>query len=155
MTIRYPYTETAGPKTIAAQLTGLSNAPSDDTSRALNLACDVSIRSDSVETDGFARILPNGDLVIQQMITNIAAYSLNTQAYALAPGYARQQRFVVNLLPGQTAIKRFIFPMAGNVDANAKTTPADIIAALNGKSASLGLRQTDGKTLLTKSIPIN
>ncbi len=67
----------------------------------------------------------------------------------------RQQRFVVNLLPGQTAIKRFIFPMAGNVDATAKTTPAEIIAALSGKSASLGLRQMDGTTLLTKSIPIN
>ncbi len=60
VTIRYPYTETAGSKTIGGQLTGINNGAGagEENSRALNLACEVSIRSDTVETDGFAAFFP-------------------------------------------------------------------------------------------------
>ncbi len=168
VTIRYPYTESSGSKSIAAQLTSMNGgtrpgstvggasgaAGFDSDSSKLAMSRAVSVSSDSVETEDFARILPNGDLVVQQMITNIAATPLNTQAYALVPGYARQQRFVLNLAPGQTTIKRFLFPMSTYVDFTPKMTAADIAHALAGKSASLGLRQTDGKTLITKTIPL-
>jgi hypothetical protein len=162
--VRYPYTESAGPKTMAAKLTSSSDAPtegpntgstSDADTGPLNLSVPVAVSSDLVETEGFARVLPNGDLVLQQMITNISASPLNAEAYALVPGFARQQRFVLDLAPGQTTIKRFLFPMSTYVDFSPKTTAATMTALLTGKVTSVGLRQNDGKTLITKSIPIN
>jgi hypothetical protein len=165
--VRYPYTEAAGPKTMGAKLTSSSDAPNtgpntgaasdnaDGDSGPLNLSVPIAVSSDLVETEGFARVLPNGDLVLQQMITNISSAPINAEAYALAPGFARQQRFVLDLAPGQTTIKRFLFPMSTYVDFTKKTTAAAMITTLTGKLTSVGLRQNDGKTLITKSIPIN
>jgi hypothetical protein len=161
--VRYPYTESAGPKTMGAKLTSDSadEGPSVGSASAtagslgpLNLSVPISVSSDIVETECFARILPNGDLVVQQMITNISSSPINAEAYALVPGFARQQRFVLDLPPGQSTIKRFLFPMSTYVDFTAKTTPATMAATLTGKVASVGLRQNDGKTLITKTIPL-
>ena len=161
--VRYPYTEAAGPKTMGAKLTSSSDASnegpntgtSSDNDPPLNLSVPIAVSSDLVETEGFARVLPNGDLVLQQMITNISSAPINAEAYALVPGFARQQRFVLDLAPGQTTIKRFLFPMSTYVDVTPQTTAANMIATLTGKLTSVGLRQNDGKTLITKSIPIN
>ena len=153
ITIRYPYTEAAGAKQFNATLT--SDGGPGSGGHPLQLSFPVAVKSDSVDTEGFARLLPNGDLVVQQMITNISTVPLNAEAYALVPGYARQQHFVVNLPAGQTTIKRFLFPMSGNVDYTKKMTPADIGALLATKFATVGLRQNTGKTLITKSFALN
>ena len=154
ITIRYPYTEAAGVKQLNATLVSDGDGPGSG-GHPLQLSFPVAIKSDAVDTEGFARMMPNGDLVVQQMITNISSVPLNAEAYALVPGYARQQHFVVNLPPGQTTIKRFIFPMSTNVDYTKKMTPADVGALLANKSASVGLRQNSGKTLITKAFPLN
>ncbi|HUO09935.1 MAG TPA: hypothetical protein VM008_16645 [Phycisphaerae bacterium] len=154
ITIRYPFTEVAGAKQLNATLTSDGDGPGSG-GHPLQLSLPLAVKSDSVDTEGFARLMPNGDLVVQQMITNISTIPLNAEAYALIPGYARQQHFVVNLPPGQTTIKRFLFPMSTNVDFTKKMTPADIGALLAGKAATIGLRQNNGKTLITKSFPLN
>jgi hypothetical protein len=154
ITIRYPYTETAGTKQLNATLVSDGDGPGSG-GHPLQLTLPVSVRSDAVDTEGFARIMPNGDLIVQQMITNISSVPLNAEAYALVPGYARQQHFVVNLPPGQTTIKRFTFPMSTNVDYTKRMTPADLGALLANKFASVGLRQNSGKTLITKAFPLN
>lgn len=154
ITIRYPYTEAVGVKQLNATLVTDGDGPGSG-GHPLQLSLPVAVKSDAVDTEGFARLMPNGDLVVQQMITNISTVPLNAEAYALVPGYARQQHFVVNLPPGQTTIKRFLFPMSTNVDFTKKMTPADLGALLNGKFASVGLRENNGKTLITKAFPLN
>ncbi len=155
VTIRYPFTENAGPKQIDGRLSiegGLSVK-----AQLLNISAPLTITSDFVEMEGFTQMLDNGDVIIQQMVTNIASAPLNAQAYALLPGYPRQQRYVLSLPPGQTAIKRFVFPASALVRNGAgatELTANDIARALAGKTATLGLRQNDGQTLLTKTIPL-
>ena len=85
--------------------------------------------------DCTAHLLPNHDLVVQQTVTNLSPVPLDVQAYAMVPGAARQQRFIMNLPPGQSTVKRFTFP-----------------GSTRGQTAVLGLRQADGKVLLTKSV---
>ncbi|HVX83956.1 MAG TPA: hypothetical protein VH253_03995 [Phycisphaerae bacterium] len=158
LTIRYPFTETEGVKFFRGRLV-------HENGGELALACPVAVRSKLVAVDGFCQLQPNGDLVVQQMVTNTAATPLNAQAYALVPGYPRQQRFITDLQPGQTLIKRYVFAASAftGEDSAAENRPKPgenqpdaraIADALKGKNATLGVRQTDGKTLLAKTIPL-
>ncbi len=153
ITIRYPFTEAAGLKSLDARL----SAEPGGSPQNLDLSFPLTVASTLVAIDGFSQLLPNGDLVVQQMITNTAATPLNAQAYALVPGYPRQQRFITDLRPGQTLIKRYTFP-ASACTALAGNSPSDarpIAQVLAGKTASLGVRQADGHTLLTRALPLD
>jgi hypothetical protein len=144
ITLAYPFTENAGLKQLSARLdldpgnpTGLSR---------LDLSCHIPLGSDQVEMEGFASMGAGGEIVLQQVITNISGAALDGQAYALMPGYQWQHRYIVGLLPGQTTIKRYIFNPADYVPASAQ---ADAI-----KGATLGVKQSDGRTLMTRLIPL-
>jgi hypothetical protein len=147
ITIRYPYSELAGSNTINGYLLAENNQKYEFTTMIL-------ITSDVVELDSSMQLMPNGDLVVQQIITNISQTSLNAQAYAQVPGYPRQQRYLLELAPGQSSVKRFVFPMSTFDGATKDTKPADIAAALTGKTAAVGLKSNDGRTLITKSLPL-
>lgn len=143
VTIHYPFTEFAGPKTLQARL-----VLDQDSAHPMDFATYVTVASDVVDLDATAQwtaptpASPGTDLVIQQVITNTSSTPLNAQAYALVPGLARQQRFIIDLQPGQSTIKRFTFSNADVTD-------------LATKSAAVGIRQSDGKTLVTKSVPLH
>jgi hypothetical protein len=147
ITLHYPFSERAGAYAVQAQL-------KTDGGQKFDFSCPVAITSDLVELDSSAQLLPNGDLVVQQVITNISAAPISAQAYTMVPGYPRQQRYLLGLNPGQTTIKRFIFPLSTFDNATKQTQPADIAAALAGKTAAVGLRENDGRTLITKSLPL-
>lgn len=134
ITITYPFNEPAGVKTLCAIL------KTDTTT--LDLSYQAAVTSDIVEMECHAQLLPTGQLVLQQVITNLSQAPLNCQAYAMAPGLPRQQRYVMDLRPGQSTIKRFTFTLP--------TKPAEYA----GKTATLGLRLTDGQTLLTRTVPM-
>jgi hypothetical protein len=134
ITIRYPYAEYAGVKTIQAQLVNAR-----DQSAPVDLTTHLEITSDQVQVQSFAFLMPGGELSLQQMITNTSTRPLNAQAFVLLPGMPRQQRFVLDLQPNQTVIKRFTFAGA---------------AKLKGQTATVGLRLTNGQTLLTQAVPL-
>lgn len=155
ITIRYPYSEFAGPKTIKGRLT-LDNATRNGASGAqtLDLFFNAAVVSDIVEMTVISQMMvgANGpELVLQQMVTNITSDKLNAQGYAMVPGFARQQRFILELKPGQTTIKRYVFNLTQMTGA---TSPEDALKQLSGQSAVLGLRQNDGKVLMTKPITL-
>ena len=54
------------------------------------------------------------DIVVQQIITNYATQPADYTAFAVFTGAARQERLVRGLQPGQTVIKRYRFPNAGD-----------------------------------------
>jgi hypothetical protein len=153
--LRYPFTEPAGTREIRGILSleqGQSNS-----AQQLNVSFPIAITSDLVEMEGFTQLLENGDLVVQQMVTNISSAVLNAQAYAVVPGYPRQQRYILSLPPGQTVIKRFTFSPGSLVQGRKGPPPgsADEVARLlTGQSATLGVRQNDGTNLLTKVFPL-
>jgi hypothetical protein len=137
VTVTYPYNEPAGAKQIGARLTSdaLESEP-------IALSFQAAVTSELVDVECYALLEADGKLVLQQMITNISSQPIDAQAYALVPGQARQQRYVLDLKPGESTIKRFAFTLPGDP------------AAYVGKAASVGLRQNDGKTLYTKSVTI-
>jgi hypothetical protein len=135
VTIRYPFNEFAGPKVIAGRLT-----VEGDAGRSIEVMHPINVASDVVEMECLAHFMPTGELVVLQTITNTSTQPLNAQAYALVPGMPRQQRFVLDLAPSATVIKRFVFPNA---------------AGVAGKVAAAGIRQNDGTTLLTRAVPLN
>jgi hypothetical protein len=137
VTVTYPYNEPAGAKQIGARLTSdaLEGEP-------IALTFQAAVTSELVDVECYALLEADGKLILQQMITNISSQPIDAQAYALVPGQARQQRYVLDLKPGESTIKRFAFSLPGNP------------AAYLGKNASVGLRQTDGKTLYTKTVTI-
>jgi hypothetical protein len=147
VTIRYPYSQLAGANTIQAYLTS-------EGKRRCDFSFPITVSSDIVELDSSSQFLPNGDLVVQEVITNIGQLPLNAQAYAQVPGYPRQQRYLLELGAGQTTIKRFVFPMSSFTGSTKETTPHDIAAALVGKTAAVGLKQIDGRTLINKTLPL-
>jgi hypothetical protein len=125
-----------------------------DSGRRFDFWFPITVSSDVVELDSSSQFLANGDLVVQEVITNIGQTPLNAQAYAQVPGYPRQQRYLLELGTGQTTIKRFVFPMSSFTGSTKATTARDIAAALVGKTASVGLKQNDGRTLINKSLPL-
>jgi len=156
VTLRYPFTENAGPKEIGARFTPDVAPPGNPIGLThLDLIFPVAITSEQVEMEGFTLIQSNGDISLQQVITNISGAPLDGQAYALLPGFPRQQRYIVGLQPGQTTVKRFIFPASTFIAADGKSrlSAAEITKFMAQQSATLGIRQNDGKTLLTKAIP--
>jgi hypothetical protein len=149
VTIRYPFTENAGIKHLDGRLTLEQNNTLN--AQQLDVSYPIAVTSERVELDGFAQVLENGDIVVQGMVTNISDKPLDAQAYVLLPGFPRQQRYVAALPPGQTAIKRFQFPAGTYVGTDGENVAA---RALRGQAATLGLRQNDGKTLLTRAVPL-
>jgi hypothetical protein len=147
VTIRYPYSQLAGHNVVEGRLTS-------DGGKRYDFSYAITVGSDVVELDSSAQLLANGDLVVQEVITNIGQNPLNAQAYAMVPGFPRQQRYLLDLGPGQTTIKRFVFPAGTYTGATKETTAADIAAALVGKTAAVGLKQNDGRTLINKSLPL-
>jgi hypothetical protein len=153
VTIRYPFTENAGIKRVDGRLSLEQNATLN--AQELDVSYPVAVTSDRVELEGFAQLLDNGDIIIQQMVTNISDKPLDAQAYVLLPGYPRQQRYVSALPPGGTAVKRFQFAAGSYVGTGGDKADATTIArVLRGQAATMGLRQGDGKTLLTRSVPL-
>jgi hypothetical protein len=153
ITLRYPFTENAGRKILGGRLTLDPGNPAGMSQ--VDVAFPVHVSSQLVDMDGFTRVDENGDILIQQVITNTSSSPLDAQAYVLVPGFARQQRYIVGLLPNQSTVKRFAFSPRDFVgDAPGPVTPAMIAQKLTGASATLGVRQNDGQTMLTKSVPL-
>ncbi len=150
ITIRYPFAEYSGVKEMRGRLRTEAGAE-------VELRVPVTVTAVGVEMEGFSQMVMGGgekegegELVVQQMITNISDAPLNVQAYVLVPGLARQQRFVLELRPGQTVIKRFTFGLSSMTGAKGDVVTA--MKMLSGKTVAMGLRQSDGKTLVTKAI---
>ena len=69
ISLRYPYAEFAGPKVIRGRL-----VREDDAEHSLDLVAHVEVSSSQVEMQCFAHFMPDGQLVLQQMITNTSGW---------------------------------------------------------------------------------
>ena len=118
----------------------------------VNVTFPVAISSQVVEMEGFTQMDANGDLLLQQVITNTSGEVLDAQSYALVAGFPQQHRYVVGLQPHQTTIKRYTFSVKDYVAE--KGAGGTMAKTLIGTAATVGVRQNDGRVLLTKSVPI-
>lgn len=80
------------------------------------------------------------DVVVTLVITNVGERPLTMQAFALAPGFAREQAPVSDLAPAESSVKRFHFKGGA--------------AKLKGGSIRVGLIETDGLGRLNRTIRV-
>lgn len=81
------------------------------------------------------------DMAVTLSITNNGTESVTLQAFTMAPGYPREQAPVSNLGPGESAVRRFVFP--GGAEK------------LMGKKIRVGLIEVGGTGRLNRSLVIH
>ncbi len=80
----------------------------------------------------------NGDLLVEQTITNYGDTPVHYDAFVLVPGRSRQERLVVDLGPGREAVRRYLFRGAGELPA--------------GSELLSGLREMEGTRVLNDRV---
>jgi NPCBM-associated, NEW3 domain of alpha-galactosidase len=109
ITIDFPYSTPAGPKTIHAQFEFQAD-------RVSSLAVPMTLTLGLSDVGMQTMALRDGNAVlVQQTITNYGDKPINYMAFAIVPGQARQERLVSNLAPGRTTIKLYRFANAGQL----------------------------------------
>ena len=82
----------------------------------------------------------DGDVVIvQQIIQNYGDKAVDYTAFAIIPGYQRQERLVTTLRPGESTIKRFRFTG---------------VKPVRGLTARAGIKELDGSRMLNDEVEI-
>jgi hypothetical protein len=133
ITLAFPYNSFAGPKTITAnfQMQG-------DRASTFSVPFNVILGLSDVGMRTIA-LRDNGDLVVQQLISNYGDKPIDYTAFVVYPGQPRQERLVTHLGPGRTLIKLYRFP------------GAEIIR--NAKVRS-GLREMEGTRILNDEVDV-
>ena len=130
--ISFPYNSFAGPKVIDCEFL-LQN---ETTTFTVPLQLRLGLTYVGVESIA----LHNGnDLIIQQMIANYGEQPINYSAFARLPGLAPVERMVINLGPGQTIMKRYVFN-------NLKMPPS--------AKARVGLKELDGVRIFNEEVSL-
>ncbi|MFQ6048465.1 MAG: hypothetical protein ACE5K7_03785, partial [Phycisphaerae bacterium] len=103
LTIRFPYSELAGPKLLRARL--LIDA---DRTYELFVSIPLELRLPDIDVQTIAQVA-DGRLIVRQRITNLGTDIVNFRAALIAPGRPPQRRPVSALGPGQSAVKLYVF----------------------------------------------
>lgn len=111
----------------------------------VHLATSVEVGLTTTQLTPSYAVIPNArgervDLAVTLSIRNNGDEPITLQAFALAPGFAREQAPVSNLAAGQTAIRRFVF--RGGAER------------LRGQRIRVGLIEVSGAGRLNKSLVI-
>ncbi len=133
ITIEFPYSSFAGPKTIQAEFQVQS-----DTNSSFTVPVTLKLGLSDVGLQTLA-LRDGKDVIVQQMITNSGERPIDYTSFALYPGQARQERLVTNLAPGRTTIKKYRF-------TNITFTPDTKIRT--------GLRELNGTRILNDEVAI-
>jgi hypothetical protein len=135
LTIQFPYNSFAGAKTLTAdfRLQGDASTLSVPIQLKLGLS-DVGMQTLALR-DGH-------DVIVQQMISNYGDKPIDYNAFAVFPGYARQERLVTNLAPGKTTVKRYRF-------SGVKLDPAN-----SPVKVRVGIKEMEGSRILNEEVEI-
>lgn len=132
----FPASEEAGPRT----LTAVVRLSASQTYPALKLKLPITIGSRDLDFNVAASVTGKSaspDAVLTATVTNTGRGARTLQVEVQAPGQPQQRQPVSNLQPGETAVRRFVFPGAGN--------------ALTGRRLRVTLSDVDGAERLNRS----
>ena len=132
LTISFPYSSNAGSKIADCEFT-LQNDPTP-------FVVPLELRLGLSDLGMQSIALRDGkNVIVQQMITNYSEAPINYSARAVFPGEPPQERLVINLGPGQTTMKRYLF-------SNVKVVP--------GATVRVGVKELDGVRILNDEVPV-
>lgn len=132
----FPASEEAGDRTISAVVRLSAAEPYPP----IHLKLPITIGSRVLDLGVIAGLGPRAsgpDAIVTATITNTGRTPRTLQVDAQAPGLAQQRQPISNLAPGETAMRRFVFPGAA--------------AALAGRRVRITVSDVDGAERLTRS----
>jgi hypothetical protein len=131
--IEFPVSSTAGTRSI-----GLEFVVEAERTTRFQMPLPVKLGLSDVGMQTLA--IRDGDVVIvQQIIQNYGEKPVDYTAFALIPGYQRQERLVTTLRAGDSTIKRYRF--AG-------------VKPVRGLKARAGIKELDGSRMLNDEVEI-
>ena len=132
-TIEFPLSSVAGSRTIEAEFF----IQAEKTTK-FHMPLSVKLGLSDVGMQTLA-IRDDKDIVIQQIIQNYSDKAIDYNAFAIFPGQARQERFITDLGPGQSIVKRYRFPNA---------------IAPRGSTVRVGVKEMDGVRMLNDEVEV-
>ncbi|MEM6552542.1 MAG: hypothetical protein AAF750_10510 [Planctomycetota bacterium] len=141
VSLRFPFSEVGGPHKLAADFEIQANQR-----YRITAAAPMEVGLVDVDFQPSITIEPNRDnpgqidAVVSCLITNTGSEERALFVFASLPGYTRQERIVSRLEPGQSIVRRFRFPAAGD--------------AATQKPTRAGLRELNGPAVLNRLIEL-
>jgi hypothetical protein len=138
--LTFPVSEVAGHKRLAAHFDFVADQQYDV---MLTAPMQVGMREVQFDASAVVERTASGsvDLVVTGVITNRGGEPLSMYAFANVQGYARQERVIAELKPGQSMVRRFRFTGAGGLAAQ--------------RVIRVGLRESNGPAVLNKLLAVS
>lgn len=141
ISLQFPVSEVAGPK----QLTARFEFTADQT-MVVDMALPIEVGLKDVTMDATVALVRDKagateDATAAAVVTNTGNERLSLYVFANLQGQPIQERIIANLGPGETAVRRFHFPGAGQ--------------SLRDNAMRLGIREIDGPRMLNKRLSID
>jgi hypothetical protein len=134
VSIEFPYNSFAGAKNVMADFQVQAD---HDIHFTVPISLSLGLSDVGMQTTA---LRDNGDLIVQQMISNYGNHPIDYTAFVAYPGAPRQERLVTQLAPGRTAVKLYRF--------------SNVHFIQNAKVRS-GLRETEGTRILNDEVDIH
>ncbi len=137
ISIEFPYNTFAGSKPLEAEFTmqGGARAGGDNTF-TVPVPLQLGLSDIGLQT---IALRDGGDVLVQQLITNYGNKPIDYSAFAIFPGFARQERLVTNLAPGRTTIKKYRF---------------DDVKLYQVTKVRSGIKELDGTRILNDEVEV-
>ncbi len=139
--LSFPVSEVAGPKNLTARLEFTADQP-----MLIDLALPIEVGLEDVTFNATIALVPGKepgteDASAAAVVTNTGTETLSLYVYANLRGHPIQEKIIAELDPGQTAVRRFNFPGAGE--------------ALRSSAIRLGVREVNGPRILNQRLSVD
>ncbi len=139
--LSFPVSEVAGPKQLTARFEFTADEP-----MLIDLALPIEVGLEDVTFNATVALVPGKepgteDATAAAVVTNTGSETLALYIYANLRGHPIQEKIIAELDPGQTAVRRFTFPGAGQ--------------ALRDNAIRIGVREVNGPRILNQRLSID
>lgn len=139
--LSFPVKEVAGPKRLTARFEFTAEEP-----MLIDLSLPIEVGLEDVTFNATVALAPGAnpgeeDATAAAVVTNTGTEKLSLYVFANLRGHPIQERIISELDPGQTAVRRFTFPGAGQ--------------ALRENGVRLGVREVNGPRMLNQKLSVD
>lgn len=138
--LSFPVSEVAGPKKLTARFDFTADDP-----MVIDMSLPIEVGLEDVKFNATVALSPGEqagteDASAAAVVTNTGDQTLSLYVFANLRGHPIQERIIAELDPGQSAVRRFFFPGAGQ--------------ALRDNPMRLGIREVDGPRMLNQRLSV-
>ncbi len=138
--LSFPVSEVAEPKHLKAHLEFTADEP-----MVIDLSLPIEVGLKDVTFNATVALVPGADgledATAAAVVTNTGTEVLSLYVFGNLPGQPIQERIISQLTPGQSAVRRFRFPDAGQ--------------ALRNHAMRIGVREIDGPRMLNQRLSVD